>query len=725
MLNLLTTSPLGRLFSLTTIIVGLSACGNSQPEGDASAPRVPHTLDAQLVRTHTQVNMVQEWRDAREVSGADPILIPLDAPAPGARILIEILDASGHPATVTLRDATGHAIQTMETPGNGRWNDVYFRFMTYIPHEILIDSDSAFSIGKIDSITKTPAPKPDVIVILVDTLRADHLGVYGYKRNTSPNIDAFAKDAILFTEYVSQTSWTRTAIASLLTSAYPNLHGALDRGDVVRDTVDWLPVTLQQAGYDTDGIITNPNCLPIWGFGKGFRRYVDVDSQDWFASDDANAVQKAIDFLDTPSSKPRFQFIHLLSPHSPYLAKEPYKTQLFRPRQDDQSDTDFDRQNTVDLYDSEIAYADAQVGKYLDHLRANDRYDNSLIVFLSDHGEEFWEHGGTSHGLTLYDEQLKVPFIVKLPGNKRAGTRYEHIVETVDVAPSILEYVGIESPARFQGASFVSAVNANEPYKAMAYTSLRLDQKSMEATQTTNEKLIFDLSTQNKEWFNLTTDPGELNPLTQSPLDPDPLLQHIQKMSRDGAEGLHILITHDSKKAVHFSGTISGVSSFDLNYPEELSTTDLSDDTLTFTLNMPEADDPFLPSTKWRKSLDDPMMRKLVMLQRPDDYMTEMDFAEIIIPATFTDEFQIDIQLEGTAIPEERVHLGGIGHHASATGLQGRAVEWIVPPFAISLESLPRETNLYIWHVPPADAIADEDLDPELEEALRGLGYID
>lgn len=707
------------------ILIAIAGCGQVEPESQSGTALTVQTLPAQIERSHIEIGTYQEWHDARTNPSPGITVVPLESGIANARIFIEVLDTLGNPVSASLRDEAGKVIEEISTEGTGVWSDLLFAATARMPSEIHLETSGPLSVGRIDYITNAPVAESDIIIVLIDTLRADHVGAYGYPRNTTPNIDKLAEDGILFTQFISQTSWTRTAIASLLTSTYPNIHGALDRGDVVRDSVDWLPDTLQDAGYDTQGIMTNPNGLPIWGFGKGFRRYVDSDSQDWFSSDDADAIRRSIEFLSSPSTSPRFHYLHLLAPHSPYLAREPFKSQLHRPRHATQNDTEFERQNTIDLYDAEIAYVDSELGKFFAHLKQEGKYDSSLIVVVSDHGEEFWEHGGTSHGKTLYDEQLKVPFIVKLPGNEAAGTRYTHIVECVDVAPSLLEYAGVDSPAGFQGTSFISAVKANTAYKKLAYTSLRLDQASMEATQSVEDKLIYDLATQKKEWFELDVDPDEQFPLAQSPLDPDPLMRHIQTMSRDGAEGLHILMTHDSKSSIRFSGTISGINGFELSYPDELTTATLADDTLAFSIEMPEADNPFLPSSKWRKGLADPTMQKILLIDKPEAFMTEMDFAEIIIPAGFEDRLTLNFQLDDQPVPQDQVNLGGIGQHGSVEGLEGTALEWIAPPFAISLESLPRATNLYIWHVPPAASIADEDLDPELEEALRGLGYLE
>ncbi|MFP6615716.1 MAG: sulfatase-like hydrolase/transferase, partial [Candidatus Hydrogenedentota bacterium] len=442
----------------------------------------------------------------------------------------------------------------------------------------------------------------------------------------------------------------------------------------------------------------------------------------WLDSHDDDAVAHARAFMESPTNQPRFQYLHLMSPHSPYRPPEPFLSRFVRPRKTEQNDEDFEHQNLIDLYDAEIAYVDSLLGEYFDFLRESDQYHSALIVVMSDHGEEFHEHGGTSHGKTLYNEQLKVPLLVKLPRNRLAGTHNDHIIETVDLAPSVLEYIGLQPEPGFQGLSFASASKSRRP---IAYSSLRLDEKSMEAAQTDTWKLIVDHNTRKKQWFNLINDPGELHPIAAAPQDPDPLLRHIQKMSRMGTDGLHLMFTHDSTRPVNFTGKIKGITNYELNYPEELTETELSGDTLSFSINMPEANNKFLPSSKWRRSLDDPLMQKLILIQQPDDFMSEMDYAEFVIPLALDDPITLDIQLDDTTVPHQIVNLGIRGNHASLTNLKGEPQLWIAGPFEFSLESLPRETSVNIWYVPPADAIRDDELDPELKEALRGLGYLD
>ncbi|MCI0732847.1 MAG: sulfatase-like hydrolase/transferase [Methylococcaceae bacterium] len=314
----------------------------------------------------------------------------------------------------------------------------------------------------------------NVLLISVDTLRADHLSGYGYPRKTSPNIDALALEGTKFVRAHSQAPWTLPSHGTMMTSLYPSSHGArfknnfrfLDMFYVNRldERNLTLAEVLKTAGYRT-GALTSVNWLSSeFGFGQGFDT-LDMNSR---ANSAPVLVDKAIEWISANPDKPFFLFVHFFDVHN-YKSPQQYDT---RYRQGDyhgkikddrlgnviantfNSLSPDDIAYLVAKYDGAINYVDAELGRLFRTFRNNNFYDNTLIVLASDHGEEFWDHGGTGHGFTLYEEQLHVPMIIKPPSAFPVTTRQpDALVGIIDIAPTILDYLGISRPDTYEGIS--------------------------------------------------------------------------------------------------------------------------------------------------------------------------------------------------------------------------------------------------------------------------------
>jgi choline-sulfatase len=298
---------------------------------------------------------------------------------------------------------------------------------------------------------------PNLLIYLVDTLRPDRLGCYGYSRPTSPHLDAFAARATLFEHAVAQSSWTKAAVASIFTSVWPPDHGALGWAHPLPASADTLAERLQAAGYRTAAFVTNPNVTPHFGFDQGFDHFVRTLKT---SSEEVNAmVQRWLD--QQPADQPFFLYIHTMDPHAPYSPPEPYRTQ-FAPNWREMPDwqprwrwPDAALPFLSDLYDGEIAYNDASFGSLVADLERRGLYDDLALVFLSDHGEEFREHGRWRHGNNLHRETLDMPLVVKLPG-QRDGRRVAATVQQIDLMPTLLEIAGADAPPAMQGRSLVA-----------------------------------------------------------------------------------------------------------------------------------------------------------------------------------------------------------------------------------------------------------------------------
>ena len=331
----------------------------------------------------------------------------------------------------------------------------------------------------------TPAAPPDLVVYLIDTLRADHLGCYGYPRPTSPEIDAFAREAVRVREARAQSSWTKPAVATLLTGLYPISHGAQRRSQGLDASVVTLAERLAERGYETAYFGTNPTVTAKFGFEQGFAEFHYLSQPRGRRRGHVDAIdihREVVAWLDRRDrAKPFFLVVHTLDPHDPYRPREPYRTQFaadvdveaaccIRPHALAALDVDGARARAramIDLYDGEIAQNDAAFGALLDELARRDLYERAAILLTSDHGEEFFDHGGWRHASTLYEEVLRVPFVFRLPGGAHGGRAIDGPVDQIDVAPTLLELAGLPADSGLPGASRLAALGgARVPRRA-------------------------------------------------------------------------------------------------------------------------------------------------------------------------------------------------------------------------------------------------------------------
>jgi arylsulfatase A-like enzyme len=333
------------------------------------------------------------------------------------------------------------------------------------------------------------APRANVVLYIVDTLRADHLGCYGYARPTSPRIDAFAAGATLFESMIAQSSWTRPAVASLMTGLNPPSHWALSLRDSLRPDVPTLAQSLQSSGYRTAAFVTNFNVSNRWGFDRGFDdfRYLPEDERSANVHVGADVLNReALDWLRrhraAKPSQPFFLWMHATDPHTPYVPPEPLARRFRRLpaptrvakigelRDHPDRITADDAVQLVDGYDAEIAFVDHAFGELLSEIESLGLADDTVIILTADHGEEFLDHGGLEHGRTLYQEQLNVPFIMRVARAPGAGARISTLVRQIDLMPTLLQLLSVPTPPGLEGRSLIETNAGAEG--AFAQTSL-------------------------------------------------------------------------------------------------------------------------------------------------------------------------------------------------------------------------------------------------------------
>jgi arylsulfatase A-like enzyme len=317
-------------------------------------------------------------------------------------------------------------------------------------------------------------PRPNVVLVVVDTLRADHLGAYGYDRPTSPAIDArLAARGTLFEEAYAQAPWTLPSMLSVLTGRSPGELARPEEGPfAVPETAPTLAERLRAAGYRTGAFVANPTLAAEAGFDRGFETWWTPPAEPASLSLGAEAVnRRALPWLDAHAAAPFFLYLHYLDPHDPYAPPDSGAVESpFLPDyagdvdgtmvhglylgEVELADPEADRRQLAALYDAEIAYVDARIGELLDAF-PEPLARETLFVFTSDHGEELGDHGGWKHGHTLYNEQIRVPLVFRWDGRVRDGNRVSGSVRLLDVVPTVLSAAGLDLPPELDGADLM------------------------------------------------------------------------------------------------------------------------------------------------------------------------------------------------------------------------------------------------------------------------------
>jgi choline-sulfatase len=299
-----------------------------------------------------------------------------------------------------------------------------------------------------------------VILVSIDTLRADHLPVYGYTQVATPNLDALRREAILFENAYSHCPMTLPSHVSMLTGLLPTEHEVRNnlgyRFDAARHNT--LPQLLKQQGYATGAAVSSFVLRADTGLGAVFDFYDDAipvataGSASQHQRPGSVTLQAARTWIDGHRAQPFFFMLHLYEPHAPYTPPEPFRSRY-----------------AAEPYDGEIAAADALLGEFIAHLKATGVYDRAVIILASDHGEGLWEHGEDQHGILLYREVLHVPLIVKLPKGQRAGETVKAPVQLIDLFPTVTSLLGVRAPENLKGVSLLD-VDPSKPRRIYSET---------------------------------------------------------------------------------------------------------------------------------------------------------------------------------------------------------------------------------------------------------------
>lgn len=318
--------------------------------------------------------------------------------------------------------------------------------------------------------------RPHVLVLNIDMLRADHVGVYGYDRPTTPELDRLARDGVWFSSARAHAPWTYPSVVSLLSGLYPSSHhaGYSQEGDtyvttVVPPTLETMATVFDRAGYATAAFVTNPLLKRLSGLDRGFDVYRDEFVGEWQRGDGdwaedtmraENVHAALLDWLDDDVDGPRFAYVHYIDVHGPFLRPKPLsgRTDVSTLLAERARLTGKPRDVLIDVYDGEIRHLDALIGDLLRELERRGMLDDTIVLVTSDHGEEFGDHGGHGHGHTLYGELLRVPLIVARTGAFPYTRRVDDMVGHVDVLPTLCELAGVPMPEGRPGRSLVGLI---------------------------------------------------------------------------------------------------------------------------------------------------------------------------------------------------------------------------------------------------------------------------
>jgi arylsulfatase A-like enzyme len=405
------------------------------------------------------------------------------------------------PAEVDLSPWAGQTVElTLETTGRG-------------------DHPARVGWGA-PAVTGPDEGAPLIILYVVDTLRADHTGPYGYPRDTTPALDELARDGVVFEQMVAQSSWTKPSMASVMTSLLPAHHEAVRRLEYLSPDHATLAEELQQSGWSTGAVLANAVLYAARaGFDQGFEYFAGLHGRKVRRSRQVPAaavVDAALDWLETRRGEPTFLWVHTMDPHFPYdppspfdrrFASDPVPEERVPPGLSPAKAREW--RGWIDQYDGEIAYGDQELGRFLGELETRGLYDRALILFLSDHGEEFLDHGGLRHGFTLFEEVVRVPLLVKLPGGGHAGRRVARQVQTIDVMPTILRAAGAAAPGAAAGRALQDVLDGDAP-PVPAFIETQHWEATALGVRTETEKYIRHFGPEDQELlFDLVRDPGE------------------------------------------------------------------------------------------------------------------------------------------------------------------------------------------------------------------------
>jgi arylsulfatase A-like enzyme/Flp pilus assembly protein TadD len=576
---------------------------------------------------------------------------------------------------------------------------------------------------------QTPAkPALNVVLITIDTLRADHVGCYGYKQIKTPNIDGLAKDGARFERAFAVVPVTLPSHTSMLTGTYPMLSGMHDfSGNKLSPLQPTLASVLKQAGYQTGAVIGAAVLDSRFGLNQGFDFY--YDHFDFSRLDEANldemerpgnvVADEALDWLGKNSRKKFFLWMHLYDPHFPYHPPEPYS-----------------RDYAAQPYNGEIAFADEQVGRLLRFLKEKGIYENTLIVLCGDHGESLGEHGEKTHGFFIYNATMHVPLIIRLPEN--AARVIADPVSLVDLMPTVLGAVGLEIPSQVQGRSLLAALRAGQGrerddranrervlYGETFMPRIHFNWSELRGSE--NSKYHF-IDAPRPELYDLANDPGEVrNLFNEKKAVSGEMRAKLIGMIRDYSAGKELAektgldpALMERLKALGYAGFSGGsdptISSRDLPDPKDrIVTYELISDAIADSQH-----------GRYQDSID--KLKNVVKTEPnsvPAHYLQGLDYSRLKMYEESVDELKKTVQLS----PDYALAFFNLGMAQAHAGQMDGAIATLQRALQLDPTNFEAAFNLGVAFIqkqqlePAAEAFRQSTtINPELARGHRALG---
>lgn len=442
--------------------------------------------------------------------------------------------------------------------------------------------------------------QPNVVLISIDTLRPDFLGCYGHERDTSPAIDAFARAGTIFADVTAASPWTLLSHATMLTGQYPSTHGVKSWEFTL--TTETLATWFKRAGYQTMAVVNSHNVgFEDYGLMRGYEKsdkHWEFEKEilatgkpgDRILNKGTQITKRAIQYMkDRDPARPFFLFVHYYDVHTdftpdaeyerafvnPYSGRASWKTsELIELRKQKVPLDDLDVRYLEEMYEAEIRTFDDKLARLFDYLDSSGLAQTTLVAITSDHGEEYFEHGGILHGRTMYQEVLGIPLILRGPGVP-SGNVVEMPVHLIDVAPTLFQLAGVSAPPRMDGLALALAWNdpsaVSEPrflFGEADGTRLighRQESDIKRMVRLGDTKLLFDRMTGAVELYDLAADPGEKNDIHEQEPERTALLfgQLERFMERRGSAKQIGSLDEDTRKLLESLGYLGGVETED------------------------------------------------------------------------------------------------------------------------------------------------------------------
>ena len=449
---------------------------------------------------------------------------------------------------VLVRNALAKTFFSFLTLARGSWTVYALTFLFWLALGVAncVDNEAGADL------TPSPVPpvlehQPNVLLVVVDTLRADALGVYGGPTGATPRTDRWAAGAHVYEQAIAPAPWTRPSFASFLTSTVPCTHQTFRKADRLPDELDTVAEQLQTYGYTTGAIVNNINVAASFNFGQGFdtfefmrptypfrseasfrltlfqmlrlvrERYLPGDKRvERFYHDGEAITDATIDWLSRHGRSRWFLMTHYMDPHDPYFP-HPYDGSGYA-RVEHPHPGLGEASWLAELYAGEVSYWDTEFGRLLDWMEERELLEDTVVILTSDHGEEFGEHGGFWHGNRLYDEAIRVPLIMRVPGHSASRVRDQ--VRLIDLPPTIADLAGAPHGRQWQGFSLLRGYALRDTKDRLALAEGEFEGFQLRAVRDQDWKLIENLAGPSdrprppQELFYLAEDPGELRDLS-------------------------------------------------------------------------------------------------------------------------------------------------------------------------------------------------------------------